>query len=102
MASSDIYIARQSFATEIDGQSVIVQKGTTRVRAGHPLLKGREELFELLTVQYDVEQATARPGEHRGAPAPAPEPVPTAAERRTAKAEVAKDEAEAEAEAGKE
>ena len=80
MVSSDIYVAKQSFATEIDGQSVIVHKGTTRVRAGHPLLKGRESLFEPLTVQYDVEQATAKPGEQRGAPASAPTPAEIKAE----------------------
>jgi hypothetical protein len=103
MASTDIYVAKESFATELDGQSVIVQKGTTRVRSGHALLKGRENMFELITVQYDVEQATAAPGEKRSAPAPAPEPVPepapepeaeTNAERRArVKAETKADEA---------
>lgn len=98
MASSDIYVAKESFATELDGQSVIVQKDVTRVRAGHPLLKGRENLFELLSVQYDVEQATSKPGEQRGAP--------TAAERRETKAAEVKAESEvvieAEAEASEE
>jgi len=95
MASSDIYVAKESFATELDGQSVIVQKGTTRVRAGHSLMKGRESMFELLTVQYDVEQATSKPGEQRGA-----------AERRETKAAEVKAESEvvveAEAEASEE
>lgn len=78
MASNDIYVAKESFATELDGQPVIVQKGVTRVRAGHPLLKGRATLFEPLTVHYDVEQATAKPGEARGAPAKPAEVKPEA------------------------
>lgn len=76
MASSDIYVATETFATELDNQPIIVQKDITRVRAGHPLLKGRENLFKLITVHYEVEQATAAPGEKRGAPAPAPAPEP--------------------------
>jgi len=89
MASSDIYVAKQSFATELDGVPIIVNRGATRVRAGHPLLKGREDLFELITVQYDIEKATAAPGERRAAPAPeAAAPVEaTATERVEVKTE---------------
>jgi len=69
--ASDVYVAKESFTTNLDGQEVVISKGVTRVRAGHPLMKGREALFELLEVQYDVEQATSAPGEQRGAPQPA-------------------------------
>lgn len=62
----DIFVARESFSTDLDGVPVTVQKGATRVRAGHPLLQGREDLFEPITVHYDVEQATSAPGERRG------------------------------------
>lgn len=72
MAQSDIYVANDSFTTVLDGVPIVVHKGQTRVRAGHPLLKGKAALFDLLTVQYDVEQATKAPGEQRAAPASAP------------------------------
>lgn len=62
----EIFVARQSFTTELDGVPISVYGGQTRVRAGHPLLKGREELFEPLKVHYDIEAATAGPGETRG------------------------------------
>lgn len=62
----EIFVAKQSFTTELDGAPISVFGGVTRVRAGHPLLKGREELFEPLKVHYDVEAATAAPGETRG------------------------------------
>lgn len=62
----EIYVAKQSFTTELDGVPISVFGGVTRVRAGHQLLKGREDLFEPLKVHYDVEAATAAPGETRG------------------------------------
>ena len=42
MAENDqtIYVANESFVTIIDGERIVVQKGTTRVRAGHPLHEG--------------------------------------------------------------
>lgn len=66
-AGGAIFQARESFSTILDGAPIAVVGGHTRVREGHPLLKGREHLFEPLTVDYDVEQATAAPGEKRGA-----------------------------------
>lgn len=64
---SDILVAKKTFATQENGQRIIVRKGTTRVRGNHPLVKGREHLFEPISVDYDVEQATAAPGEKRKA-----------------------------------
>lgn len=61
-----IFQARESFTVDMDGSPITVVGGTTRVREGHPLLKGREHLFEPVTVHYDVEQATQGPGEKRG------------------------------------
>ena len=71
----DILVATETFTTTLDGAPVVVHKGQTRVRAGHPLVKGHEMWFKVLDVQYDTEQATSAPGEVRGAPP---------AERRTA------------------
>jgi hypothetical protein len=66
--NGDVYIAKESGSAEVDGRTLTFTKGITRVRAGHPLLKGREGLFEPVddVVHYDVEQATAAPGEKRG------------------------------------
>ena len=68
MSNDEILVAKDSFAAHVDGETLVVRKGVTRVRKGHPLLKGREELFEPIDrkVDYDVEQATAAPGEKRG------------------------------------
>ncbi len=65
-----VYIAKESFAAEIDGVPVVVRKGVTRVRAGHPLLAGREQMFEPADAHadFDVEAATAAPGERRARP----------------------------------
>jgi hypothetical protein len=62
----EIYIAKRSFSCEIDGEPVFVVKGE-RARAGHPILRVCAEHFEPADeyVRYDVEQATAAPGERR-------------------------------------
>jgi hypothetical protein len=64
---ADIYQAKESFVTMLDDEQVAVSKGDL-VRAGHPLLKGRDELFEPAEgyVRFDVEEATAAPGRKRG------------------------------------
>jgi hypothetical protein len=62
----DLYMACEAFVTTIDGDQISVREGDL-VRAGHPLLKGREGLFKPAEgyVRFDVEQATAAPGEMR-------------------------------------
>jgi len=62
----EVYVARTSFSTTLDGVPVAVVKGQTRVREGHPLLEGREELFERQVVHFDVDDAAGRSGETRG------------------------------------
>lgn len=61
-----IYVAKESFTTMLNGEEVTVAAGRTRVREGHELLRGRMHLFEPMVVDYEVEQATAAPGEKRG------------------------------------
>jgi hypothetical protein len=67
MMKIDLYEARESFVTMLDGEQVAVSRGDL-VRKGHPLLKGRDELFRPAEgyIRFDVEQATAAPGEKRG------------------------------------
>lgn len=63
----DLYVAREAFSCELDGERLIVHVGE-RVRRGHRLLQACSEYFEPADthVHYDVEQATAAPGELRG------------------------------------
>jgi len=62
-----IMVAKESFFTRWDGEDRQFIAGMTRVRAGHPILVGREHLFEPIGAHYEVEQATNAPGERRGA-----------------------------------
>lgn len=61
--------AKEGFGTVYEGQPIHVAAGEL-VRAGHPILKRREELFEPVESfgRFDVEQATEAPGEKRGEP----------------------------------
>jgi hypothetical protein len=64
---SDYYRCKESFVAVHDGDQISVPAGEI-VRAGHPIMKRREELFEPIESfgRFDVEQATAAPGEKRG------------------------------------
>jgi hypothetical protein len=67
MATAEVYIATQSGASDVDGETYVFTKGSTRVRAGHPLLRAVPDYFEPVDdhIHYDVEQATRAPGEKR-------------------------------------
>lgn len=69
MASDDILVAKETFTVHHDGVDIVVHKGRSRARAGHPIVQGREELWEPIdtSVHFDIEKATAAPGEKRGA-----------------------------------
>lgn len=66
MANGKLYVATETFTA--DGYHTIT-KDVTRVREGHPLLTQFPSLFKEASAHYewDVEQATAGPGERRGA-----------------------------------
>lgn len=61
-----LYTAIESFTARENGQIYNVERGDL-VRAGHPVLRGRENLFALAEdrVRFDIETATAAPGELR-------------------------------------
>ena len=61
----ELYVARSSGVIKVKGETITYLAGRTRVRAGHPLLKARPDAFVPLEANYDVEQATAAPGEKR-------------------------------------
>ena len=63
----EILVAVESAVFQFEGADVVITRDVTRVRAGHPILRGREHLFRPLDAHYEIEQATAAPGEVRGA-----------------------------------
>jgi hypothetical protein len=64
--SPERYRAKWAFGVRYEGEQITIDKGEI-VRAGHPLLRGRMEHFEPAESfgRFDVEQATAAPGERR-------------------------------------
>lgn len=60
-----IYVATESFSKRFEGADHQFVQGQTRVRAGHPILQGVEHLFKPIDANYEVESATAGPGEKR-------------------------------------
>jgi hypothetical protein len=69
MSNTDIFVACSAGLVLFKGKRVRLVPGVTTVRAGHPLLDGREHLFTPLAVTFDneaeVEEATAAPGRKR-------------------------------------
>lgn len=63
----EYYRVKEPFVCTINGEVVSAARGDL-VHPDHPILKGREEFFELARdhVRFNVEQATAAPGERRG------------------------------------
>lgn len=57
MAGMSVYVAKQPFFAHVDGNTVKVSVGDT-VKAGHPLLKGREALFDKVETTFDVKAST--------------------------------------------
>jgi hypothetical protein len=68
VSGRDVYVANESFSANIDGIPMSFNRDTTRVSRAwldtHPEIR---HLFERITVHYDVESATAAPGETREA-----------------------------------
>ena len=62
--SRNIYQPVEGCVIVIDGVETILNSGH-RFREGHPVLAQYPHLFRPVPVQYDVEQATAGPGELR-------------------------------------
>jgi len=60
MASGGILVALQSAFFTHEGQPVTVIQGRTTVREGHPILRGRENLFGPIGVDYELPSAPAK------------------------------------------
>lgn len=72
MADGAILVATKNVLTDFDGRRVILRRGVTTVREGHPLLKGRESLFEPLVPEFELgkseAKAPAQPRQSQGRP----------------------------------
>lgn len=66
LTDSEILVAADSGVITVDGTEYQFTKDVTRIRSSHPAVKAAPHLFKKLEVHYDVEQATAAPGEKRG------------------------------------
>ena len=52
----DLYVGKEPATFEHEGSPVFIGPAIV-VRAGHPIMKGREDLFVPLVVHYDVDPA---------------------------------------------
>ena len=64
-AGNRVFICSESFVAKLDGVDTTFIKDSSRVREGHPILERHGRFFRLIDVHYDVERATAAPGELR-------------------------------------
>jgi hypothetical protein len=60
--AGEILIATETVLTQFEGENVYIYAGQTTARAGHPILKGREGMFEPVHVDWELpEPAPAKP-----------------------------------------
>lgn len=60
-----IYTPKEAFSAEVDGYPYSFTPGRDLVREGHELLERFPQLFELVDVRFEVEEASAAPGSKR-------------------------------------
>ncbi|HTI28259.1 MAG TPA: hypothetical protein VL652_45170 [Kutzneria sp.] len=56
---SDLYVGKEPMTFEYEGSPVFISPAIV-VRAGHPIMQGREDLFTPLVVHHDVEPKAAK------------------------------------------
>ncbi len=73
MRTTDLYACKENATFDFGGTPVFLRRGDV-VRAGHPIMTGREQLFEPLVIKYewDPPRAADAPvrsvrAEHQGA-----------------------------------
>lgn len=62
MADRDLYVGKEPATFDFEGSPVFIGPKIV-VRAGHPIMEGREDLFELLVVNYEVEETPPKAAE---------------------------------------
>ena len=60
-----LFTPKESFVANHNGVETTFFRGRTLVREGHEILEKYGEMFEPVRATYEVEQATANPGELR-------------------------------------
>lgn len=63
----EILIANESGVVQVDGEECVVVRGVTRAERGAAIVKLTPDWWKPIEAHYRVEQATAAPGEQRGA-----------------------------------
>lgn len=58
---ADILVAKRSAIVMFDGRRVTIRAGRTHVRAGHPILDGRQDMFEPIKVEFEVDDEPKAP-----------------------------------------
>ncbi len=53
---SDILVARVSAVLKYDGRRVVLHRGKTTAHAEHPIVRGHENLFTNLVVDYALDE----------------------------------------------
>lgn len=59
--AGEILIATETVLTHFEGENVYIYAGQTTARAGHPILKGRENMFAPVPVTYDLDEPEPKP-----------------------------------------
>jgi hypothetical protein len=65
---TDLFVGKDPTTFDYDGSPVFIGPGTV-VRAGHPIMKGREHLFTPLVVHFDLPET--EPAKPKAKPGPA-------------------------------
>ena len=60
-----VFVATETFTVNLDGVDVLIEKDKTRVREGHEILRQAPQNFKPVDAHYEIEAATAVPGERR-------------------------------------
>lgn len=59
--AGEILIATETVLTTFEGENVYIYAGQTTAREGHPILKGRENMFAPVPVTYDLDEPEPEP-----------------------------------------
>ena len=70
MTVTDLFIGKEPTTFEFEGTPVFIGPAVV-VRAGHPIMKGREHLFTSLVVHFDVTEPEAPKSAKAAKPGPA-------------------------------
>ena len=73
MSESDLFVGIEPALLDFEGAPTVIGPATV-VRAGHPIMKGRESLFRPLVVTFEVEKAAPK-AETKAAPKAEEKPV---------------------------